>query len=78
MTEFGKYYMKSVFQHFQDRQKKAIESKELTKEEKADLSDINLFLMQVMTSEEELYNAKKVLLEDWRKKQIEKNKQKEK
>ena len=78
MTEFGKYYMKSVFQHFQDRQKKAIESKELTGEEKADLSDINLFLMQVMTSEEELYNAKKVLLEDWRKRQIEEDKQKEK
>lgn len=76
MTEFGKYYMKSVFQHFQDRQKKAIESKELTGEEKADISDINLFLMQVMTSEEELYNAKKVLLEDWRKKQIEKQKEK--
>ena len=74
MTEFGKYYMKSVFKHFQDRQKKAIESKELTKEEKADISDINLFLMQVLTSEEELYNAKKVLLEDWRKRQIEKEK----
>ena len=70
MTEFGKYYMKSVFHHFQDRQKKAIESKELTGEEKADISDINLFLMQVLTSEEELYNAKKVLLEDWRKRQI--------
>lgn len=78
MTEFGKYYMKSVFQHFQDRQKKAIESKELTGEEKADISDINLFFMQILTSEEELYNAKKVLLEDWKKKQIEKNKQKEK
>ena len=78
MTEFGKYYMQSAFQHFQDRQKKAIESKELTGEEKADISDINLFLMQVLTSEEELYNAKKVLLEDWRKRQIEKDKQKEK
>lgn len=78
MTEFGKYYMQSVFQHFQDRQRKAIESKELTGEEKADISDINLFLMQVLTSEEELYNAKKVLLEDWRKRQIEKEKQKEK
>ena len=74
MTEFGKYYMKSVFQHFQDRQKKAIESKELTGEEKADISDINLFFMQILTSEEELYNAKKVLLEDWRKRQIEKEK----